>query len=284
MYNKNSDKKIIKKTKLCKKIAVILTAAVFAFCLTSCGQDVDSYISGNRPVITVGSSDYPPFIDLDNNGDPTGLDMDILKEAFDRIGYDIQLVTISWEEKDELLESGEIDCVTGGFTVEGREDDYLWIGPYMSSNQVVVVNSTSDIKSLQDLQGKKIAVQSTAIGEEILLEHSNPNIPEDVQVFSYEDNMLPFAALGCDYVDALVADEPVVVQYMKDYDTLFAILDEPVMYAEVGTAFAKNGDTELCAKANAAIEEMRNDGTLEEIINSYMGDENGYSGGEDLEK
>ena len=261
-----------------RRITVISMVAVMLL-LVSCARTADSSVDGsNRPVITVGSEDYPPFTDLDNNGDPTGLDMDILREAFDRIGYDIEFVEISWEDKDRLLESGEVDCVAGGFTIESRENDYLWVGPYMTSNQVVAVNSEGDIHTLPDLEGRKIAVQAASIGEEILLRHTNPDIPEDIQVLSYEDNSLPFASLGCNYVDAIVADEPAVNQYMKDYDTLFTILDEPVMRASVGAAFAKDGDKELSGKLNAAIEEMRSDGTLEEIIGRYLDDAERYLG------
>ena len=108
-----------------KRALIIFAATMLAFGLAACGRDSDTSVVNARPVITVGSEDYPPFIDMDNNGNPTGLDMEILKEAFDRVGYDIRFVTISWENKDDLLASGEVDCVTGGFTVEGREDDYL---------------------------------------------------------------------------------------------------------------------------------------------------------------
>ena len=260
-----------------EKMLIILIAVTLLFCLTACEKNTSSKTVSERPVITVGSEDYPPFTDLDNNGDPTGLDMDILREAFDRIGYDIRFVEINWEDKDKFLETGEVDCVSGGFTVESREDDYLWVGPYLSSNQVVVVNTTSGIHSLQDLEGKTLAVQAASIAEDILIEHSNPDLPENIQVLSYEDNSLPFAALGCNYVDALVADKPAVIQYMKDYNTEFTILDEPLMYANIGTAFAKNGNAELCTKLNATIDQMREDGTLEEIINRYLG-------GKDLEK
>ena len=267
-----------------KRFWVVIVALILIFCLAACGQEASPDAVDSRPVITVGSEDYPPFIDMDNNGNPTGIDMDILKEAFDRIGYDIRFVTITWGNKDDLLASGEVDCVTGGFTVDGREDDYLWVGPYMNSNQVVVVNTASDIHTLQDLEGKTVGVQACSIAEDILLERSNPNIPANIQVFSYEDNTLPFAALGCNYIDALVADEPAVAQYMKDYNTAFAILDEPVLYAAVGTAFDKNGDAELCAKVNAAIDEMRDDGTLEEIVSRYFDDTDRFLGGEVLEK
>ena len=72
-----------------------------------------------------------------------------------------------------------------------------------------------------------------------MLEHSNPSIPADIQVLSYEDNSLPFAALGCNYVDAIVADEPVVIQYMKDYNTSFTILDAG--HAGYGSGYADYG-------------------------------------------
>ncbi len=268
-----------------KKVSNILLAifivATFMISLCSCKNETIIDDDDNRSVITIGSSDYPPFMDLDNNGNPTGIDVDILEEAFDRIGYDIRFVTISWENKDDLLKSKDIDCVTGGFTINGREDDYLWIGPYMNSNQVIVVNKGSGIDSLNDLNGKTIAVQSSSSAETILLERSNSNIPEDIQILSYEDNMLLFAALNSNYIDAFVADEPVVVQYMKDYETNFVILDEPLINASVGTAFALDGDAELCQKANDAIDEMKKDGTLQEIIENYLDDASRYIEGEE---
>ena len=268
-----------------KKVSNILLAifivATFMVSLCSCKNETIIDDDDNRSVITIGSSDYPPFMDLDNNGNPTGIDVDILEEAFDRIGYDIRFVTISWENKDDLLKSKDIDCVTGGFTINGREDDYLWIGPYMNSNQVIVVNKGSGIDSLNDLNGKTIAVQSSSAAETILLERSNSNIPKDIQILSYEDNMLLFAALNSNYIDAFVADEPVVVQYMKDYETNFVILDEPLINASVGTAFALDGDAELCQKANDAIDEMKKDGTLQEIIENYLDDASRYIEGEE---
>ena len=268
-----------------KKVSNILLAifivATFMISLCSCKNETIIDDDDNRSVITIGSSDYPPFMDLDNNGNPTGIDVDILEEAFDRIGYDIRFVTISWENKDDLLKSKDIDCVTGGFTINGRENDYLWIGPYMNSNQVIVVNKGSGIDSLNDLNGKTIAVQSSSAAETILLERSNSNIPEDIQILSYEDNMLLFAALNSNYIDAFVADEPVVVQYMKDYETNFVILDEPLINASVGTAFALDGDAELCKKVNDAIDEMKKDGTLQEIIENYLDDASRYIEGEE---
>ncbi len=267
---------------VCRLLSAIL-CIIFVFCFVSCNSNGESSLD-ERPVIKVGSEDYPPFTDMDNSGNPTGIDIDVLREVFSRAGYGIELITINWEDRDAMLDSGEIDCVAGAFTMQGRENDYLWVGPYLNSNQVVAVNSGSGINSLQDLYGKSIAVQSSSSAETILLNHQNASVPSNIQVVSYEDNNLPFAALGCGYIDALVADEPVVAQYMKDYDTKFVILDEPLLHAGVGVAFSKNGDETLCAKLNELLKEMRKDGTLASIIKRYLDDADRYLGGDDIEE
>ena len=77
-----------------------------------------------------------------------------------RIQRSPRFVTIKWDDKDGYLEKGEVDCLWGSFSMNGREDDYSWAGPYMYSRQVVVVKAASDIRTLKDLNGKNIAVQN----------------------------------------------------------------------------------------------------------------------------
>ena len=264
-------------------LGMVLLALCLALSLSSCEKSETPAAEGSRPVITIGSADYAPFMNLDNNGNPTGIDVDIITKAFNRVGYDVEFVTIHWEDKDKLLESGAVDCVTGGFTIEGREDSYLWTKPYMHSNQVVVVNSSSAILTLGDLDGKTIAVQSSSSAENLLLNHTNLSIPTTVQVFSFENNSLPFATLGCNYVDALIADEPAVIQYIKNYSTTFTILEQPAIEATIGTAFAKDGDAELCQKVNNALDEMYKDGTLSQIIGKYLDNADSYLEGLNFE-
>lgn len=65
------------------------------------------------------------------------------------------------------MENGTIDCIWGSFSMDGREEEYQWAGPYLYSRQVVAVHSDSDIRTLQDLAGKVVAVQSTTKPEEL---------------------------------------------------------------------------------------------------------------------
>ena len=85
---------------------------------------------------------------------------------------------INWEKKKELVESGEIDCIMGCFSMEGRLDDYRRAGPYIASRQVVAVNENSDIYKLSDLEGKNLAVQSTTKPEGIFLNRTDERIPK----------------------------------------------------------------------------------------------------------
>lgn len=91
------------------------------------------------PRILVGSDVYPPFNYIGEDGAPTGIDVELAKEAFRRMGYRAEFTIIDWERKTQLLQTGDIDCVWGSFTINGREDDYRWAGPYMASRQVVAV-------------------------------------------------------------------------------------------------------------------------------------------------
>ena len=140
------------------------------------------------------------------------------------MGYQVKVVQINWEKKKELVESGEIDCIMGCFSMEGRLDDYRWAGPYIASRQVVAVNENSDIYKLRDLEGKNLAVQSTTKPESIFLNRTDERIPKLGNLISLGHRELIYTFLGKGYVDAVAAHEESIVQYMKDYDTSFRIL------------------------------------------------------------
>ena len=132
-------------------IAGILLVGILAVTLAGCKNTDENKKETGKPVITLGSDNYPPYNYLNEDGVPTGIDVELATEAFRRMGYQVNVVQINWEKKKELVESGEIDCIMGCFSMEGRLDDYRWAGPYIASRQVVAVNESSDIYKLSDL-------------------------------------------------------------------------------------------------------------------------------------
>ena len=222
------------------------------------------------PQILIGSDTYPPYIYLNNDGIPAGIDVEIATEAFRRMGYAARFEPIDWEQKTALVESGTIDCIWGCFSMQGRETLYQWAGPYMVSRQVVAVNADSSIQSLSDLAGKTVMVQSTSKPEGIFLSGSDPRIPQTVEVFSIEDRNVQYAMLACGYVDAVAAHETAILQYMKDNYAVFRILEEPLLVTGLGVAFAKNDSRGLDHQLNDTFAQMREDDTLEQIVGKYL--------------
>ena len=80
--------------------------------------------------------------------------------------------------------------------------------------------------------------------------------------------MYPFLSKG--YVDAVAAHETAILQCMSDYKLDYRILEEPLLTVGLGVAFSKQDDRGLEQKLSETFEEMRADGTMEEIIGRYL--------------
>ena len=266
MTKQRSNHKIPRRTflKVCAAAAVGLTA---------CGK---MQTAAALPELTVGSDNYPPFIYMNNDSTPTGIDVDIATEAFARMGYAVRLEIIDWEQKTKLVESGAIDCIWGCFSMDGREQLYRWAGPYMVSRQVVAVNADSGIETLADLAGKTMMVQSTTKPEEIFLAGTDPRIPQLGEVLSTEDRSVQYAMLNCGYVDAVAAHETAILQYMQDCNADFRILEEPLLVTGIGVAFALNDTRGLDEQLTKTFAAMRADGTMKQIVGRYLPDPEKY--------
>lgn len=222
--------------------------------------------------LNVGSDLYPPFVYSGEYGNIVGLDVEILTEALARIGYKPKYQLIDWEKKKELLASGELDCVMGSFSMTGRESEYRWAGPYLASRQVVAVDPESDIYTLADLKDKVVAVQSTTKPESILLNHTNENVPQIKELYSFSDRSYLNPALVEGLVDAIAAHESSLLTYEKDYGVTYRILDEPLLEVGLGTAFDINDTRGIDVKLTHAYQKMLADGTMKRLVSKYFDD------------
>ena len=107
-----------------RMIAGILLVGIMSVTLTGCKKTDNMKEEPEKPVIILGSDNYPPYNYLNEDGIPTGIDVELATEAFGRMGYQVEVVQINWEEKKELVESGEIDCITHGKFVQSSANHY----------------------------------------------------------------------------------------------------------------------------------------------------------------
>ena len=221
------------------------------------------------PQLVIGSDDYHPYNYIDESGSPAGIDVDIAQEACRRIGYEAVFHQINWNEKDSLLASGEVDCLWGCFSMNGREDDYLWAGPYAYSIQSVAVLANSDINTFSDLESKRVAVQMSSKAESIFSDMTDERIPEVINIYCMLNTDEMATALRKCYVDACAGHEFALRDALNEAGIEFRILDEDLLRSELGVAFSLDGDAALRDKLAAVLEEMRSDGTMEQIFSRY---------------
>lgn len=255
-----------------------LFLAALAFLLSGCRSPKSPEAKAdNRPEITVGCDDYTPFSYLDTDGNVTGIDVELAREAFGRMGYQVNFQFIEWNEKKQLLKNGDIDCIWSSFTMDGRETEYKWAGPYMKSKQVVAVAPDSDIWSLEDLNGKTVALQSSTKPEDIFRSHE-ASMPKPRKIISVQNRDLIFTFLSKGYADAIAAHATSIDQFMSDFGMEYRILEEPLLTVGLGVAFDLADDRGLDTALSQTLEDMRADGTEKAIIGKYLKNADMYLG------
>ena len=225
-------------------------------------------MEGNAIVIGCDAN-YAPYTYKDNTGDIVGIDVDFAREAFGRLGYDVKFREIVWENKQNYLSSGEVDCLWSCFTMTGRRDEYTWAGPYLYSRQVALVRADSGYTEALQLTGKRAGVQASTTAEKVMLRHETENVPVMAQVLCFSSTNEAVAALRKDYVDVVVAHESVIHSYTQASPDIYRELDETLFSNELGVAFEKGTHGELAAELQTAIDAMREDGTTGAIVERY---------------
>ena len=161
-----------------KKLALILAGtAMAAMVLAGCGdknnasgEDVKTAESvEDKKTFTVGfDAEYPPYEYMDENREYTGFDLELAEAVCKLEGWELVKKPLNWDSKDMELNSGSIDCIWNGFTMNGREDDYTFSTPYVDNSQVIVVAEKSGIDTLEDLAGKTVGVQAASAALDLL--------------------------------------------------------------------------------------------------------------------
>ena len=253
-------------------IAVLLCMVLLIFC--SCGKKAaeEEVQEELLPEIVVGCNDYSPFCYIGTDGEAAGTDISLAKEAFQRMGYRARFRFIDWGERDQLLEAGEIDCLWCCFCMDGREKEYQWVGPYMYTFPIVAVKRSSSITTVEELEGKSIAVQAGSKGEEILLCAEENHLPQFKAIFSMQNRELIYSFLRKGYADALVSQEISILKYLRDYDMEeeIRILDKPLKCMGLGVAFSLHDTRGLAPRLDETLREMYEDGTSEALLRTYL--------------
>ena len=263
-----------------KRIIFISALVITTFLMISCvsaeglfdffANDSANVKNDEKTLIVGFNSQFPPFGYQDDDGNYTGFDLDLAKEVCKRNNWTfVPQPIIDWNSKQMELEGGEIDCLWSEFTINGREDDYTWSEPYFNNTKVVIVKENSSISSISDLKGKTIEIQQ---GSSFLNVLKNNKTLDDMlgevnEVDGYDTALMDLESGVC---DAVICDSGLgyfkVVEEFNGAD--FKVLDESISSEQYGIGF-KKGNTELRDQIQKTLDEMFEDGTVDEIAQNY---------------
>ena len=221
-------------------------------------EERTSFIMGIDP-------EYPPFSYLGEDGNYTGFDVEICQAVCDKLGWELEIFGVNWDEKLVQLDSMECDCVWSGMTIldSMKEAGYVISEPYFDNEQVLVVKTDSGIASSADLEGKAVAVQLGTSGESLLNGDLSDMAATFGEVITCDSFLKCFTELEGNAVDAVFVDKPVAASYVAEHDGL-AVIDEDLGAEQYGIAF-RSGDADLCKLVDDTVQELVADGTYEEI-------------------
>lgn len=226
--------------------------------------------SSSGATFTVGfDQGFPPMGFVGEDGEYTGFDLELAAEVAKRLDLEIKYQPIAWDTKDMELESGMIDCIWNGFTMNGREDSYAWSDAYMENDQVFVVKKDSGVSSAADLAGKIVEVQADSSAEAAL--NDNQELASTFgQLLTVADYLTAMMDLESGAVDAIAMDSVVASYQIQQTGKDFVILDDSIAAEQYGIGFKKD-NTELRDKVQEVLNEMAADGTTEEISTKWFG-------------
>ncbi len=254
-----------------KKRLIQLMAAtmLLGIVATGCTSGKSANASGKETLVVGLDDQFAPMGFRDEKGQLAGFDVDLAKEVGERLGLEVELKPIVWDMKEVTLNNKEIDLIWNGYTITPeREEKVLFTKPYLNNKQVVIVKENSGIETIADLQGKTIGLQLGSSAQDAV-EKNTEAFEGFKTVKKYETNVEVLTDLKNNGIDAAVMDSVVGYYYIKINDYPYTVLEENFGDEAYGIG-GRKADTDLIASIDETLDEMREDGTYDEISSRWF--------------
>ncbi|MFD1008531.1 amino acid ABC transporter substrate-binding protein [Oceanisphaera ostreae] len=198
-----------------------------------------------------------------------GFEVDVWNEIGERLDKEVEFVTTSFSGLFGMLETGRIDTIANQITITPeRLEQYNFSTPYVYDGAQIVVRKGNDsIQGMEDLKGKKVAVNLGSNFEQLMRKQDTNN---EINIITYETNLEQDVALG--RTDAFVMDRVGSAQLIKEAGLPLQLAGKPFDTLENAFPFLKTPEQEaLLAEVNQALADMRSDGTLTTISELWLG-------------
>ena len=222
----------------------------------------------DKKVLKVATSpDFSPFEFLDDKGNIVGFDVDLMNAIGKKINREVKFQNSSWDGLIPALQAGNVDVVIAGMAITPeRKEQVLFSDAYYDTGLGIFVSKKSGIKGIDDLKGKKIAVQVGTLGQDLAEKI------EGAQVKKLSVSADTFLELKNGTVDAVINHIPVFKYYVKTTGAQdFEVAGPPLTAASDGIA-VKKGNQALVDEINKALKELKASGEYDAMYEKWFGE------------
>ena len=239
-----------------KKVTALVIALILVLSTAAFAEEAFTFKMGF-------DAEYPPYTYMGDDGEYTGFDIEMCKKVCEILGWDIELVPINWDTKLMTLDSGEIDCIWSGLTIDVIDPEaYTLSMAYSDNSQMILTKADSGIATLDDLAGKIVGVQ-LGTSADILLSEGGDAAELGAsfgELQRFENYNVCFTELMAGSVDAVAIDIGVAAGKIAEYGDEYVMLDESFASEKYGICFRKD-DAEMCEQVEGAFMQLVEDGT-----------------------
>lgn len=251
-----------------KKIYISLLL-VFAL-LTGCSQPAKTDTSSNSNQLkALTNAEFPPFESQTGDKKIVGFDADVLNALSQAGGFQTTLEHTGFDGIFEAIDRGKANMGIAAITItEERKQKYDFSDPYFDAKQVILLPANSPVKTLKELNGKKIGVQQSTTGETVVQDAFGKTY---ANLKGYDAIPSAIDDLKLGRLDAVVVDDAVVKDYLKKLGpNNFKLVEDPSIPVEQYGIAVKKGDKATLDKINAGLKKIKEDGTYQKIYDQYF--------------
>jgi polar amino acid transport system substrate-binding protein len=263
-----------------KIISVLLVLMMSVSMFAACGggaepeaEDTSLTSIQEKGVLILGLDDaFPPMGFRDDNEEIIGFDIDVAKAVCEILGVELQMQPIDWATKEVELNAGNIDCIWNGMSwTQERSESMSLSMSYLPNSLALVVMNDSGINGIADMAGKTVAVQSGSSAEDVLAGEDGAELTGMVkEIVTFGDYLVALLDLESGASDAVLIDS-IMANYLIAQNGKQMKVLEDYLYEETFAIGFRKADVALTDAVNAALSQLKADGTLGAIATEWFG-------------
>lgn len=248
-----------------KKLSALVLSVVLTLGLAlSASAGIVETIKEKGELTMMTATGFPPFEYLGSNGQPAGVDIDLVQLVADELGVKMKVLDMNFNLLIESLKGGKGEIIAAGITITPERASQIdFTIPYVLNGQALLIPKGSAIKNAEDLKGKIVCVQESTTGHIYVQEKLG------MEPMAFLNSIECATALMTGKADACVLDLVPCLTLAAAHPDELEVVKDLLTREELAMGIAK-GNEDLLVIVNSVLKKAVEDGTFEKMMEEHI--------------